>query len=374
MGQRLVDGHQRALLLERFMARKLSDEAQKKISGTFPGKTQKERELHAQRINEIIDNNETEEKVLQKLAELLEQERRKGKMSVMLESFEFLSQEQENKFFECNPFTKRTVYSTLYPFNMLPTKQIKTLDFAPITILYGSNGSGKSTLINIIAEKIGAHRRSPFNGSVMFSHYVKRCESYFTADKPTNIQILTSDDVSEYVLDLRYLNEGLDAKRDQLFEEYMDKSSKNFTLKTMDDYDKFKESQMIRRQSQSAFARSRLMRNPDMFSNGETAIRYLYDTITENGIYLLDEPENSLSATFQLDLAKYIEDSAKHFNCQFIIATHSPFFLSLPGAKIYNLDVAPPTVEFWTDLPNVRAYFDFFMKHKRDFQGGLYEY
>ena len=40
-------------------------------------------------------------------------------------------------------------------------------------------------------------------------------------------------------------------------------------------------------------------------------------------LYLLDEPENSLSAELQLDLLKFIENSARFYNCQFIISTHS---------------------------------------------------
>lgn len=289
-------------------------------------------------------------------------------MSVMLKSFNLLTQEQETEFFEDNPFTKRSCYSTLYPFNMLPQREIPKLEFEPITIFYGNNGSGKSTLINIIAEKLNAHRRSPFNGSVLFPHYVKRCGKTFAGRIPDNIQILTSDDVSEYVLDLRYLCEGLDARREDLFEEYKEKTQSNFRLKSLEDYDAYKESQMARRQSQSAFARSRLMRNPDMYSNGETAIRYLYDTITENGIYLMDEPENSLSAKLQMELMKYITDSARHFNCQFIIATHSPILLSIPDAKIYNLDTVPVTECRWNELENVQILQRLFKNRQREFE------
>ena len=68
--------------------------------------------------------------------------------------------------------------------------------------------------------------------------------------------------------------------------------------------------------------------------NGETAIRCLFDTITENGIYLLDEPENSLSAKLQLKPAQFVADSARHFNCKFIIATHSPILMAFPNAEI----------------------------------------
>ena len=36
-------------------------------------------------------------------------------------------------------------------------------------------------------------------------------------------------------------------------------------------------------------------------------------------------------------------------------------------AKIYNLDAYPVSVCRWTELPNVRRYFEFFMEHKDEF-------
>ena len=105
-----------------------------------------------------------------------------------------------------------------------------------------------------------------------------------------------------------------------------------------------------------------------MFSNGETAMRYFTEHIDRDAIYLLDEPENSLSISFQLDLAKYISDSARHFGCQFIISTHSPILLSLEGAKIYDLDSNPVTTREWTELENVRKYYEFFKEHEWEFE------
>ena len=51
-----------------------------------------------------------------------------------------------------------------------------------------------------------------------------------------------------------------------------------------------------------------------------------------------------------------------------IISSHSPFFLSTKGAKIYNLDVTPPEPQSWTELPNVRAYYELFMGHRSEFK------
>ena len=109
------------------------------------------------------------------------------------------------------------------------------------------------------------------------------------------------------------------------------------------------------------------MKNIRECSNGESAYRYFTDTIQENGLYLLDEPENSLSPERQIELQQFILDSARFFGCQFIIASHSPFLLSMKGAKIYDLDEEIATVKKWTELQNVRAYYNFFKEHDAEF-------
>ena len=104
-----------------------------------------------------------------------------------------------------------------------------------------------------------------------------------------------------------------------------------------------------------------------MFSNGESAMRYFKERITENALYLLDEPENSLSIGLQQDLCEYISASASHYGCQFIIASHSPILLAMPNAKIYDLDACPVETKKWTELENVRKYFEFFERHRHAF-------
>ena len=285
-------------------------------------------------------------------------------MAVYLDKFSVLTEAQEAKYIECY---SRTYYENFYPLNIFPKKEISEFKFGDITILYGGNGSGKSTLINIIASKLGAVRRSPISAGAHFDRYVEFCR-YEMAEGCKNINVLTGDDISEYIMETRYLNDGIDTRREELLENYYDKRGGNMRFRSMEDYDEFKEQQDARRYSTTKFIRQRLVPNVEMYSNGETAMKYYIQRITDNGLFLLDEPENSLSAVLQSDLAAFIADSAKHFNCQFIIATHSPFFLSLPGARIYNLDAVPAKTEYWTDLPNVRAYFDLFMKYRWDFQ------
>lgn len=262
---------------------------------------------------------------------------------------------------------KRTCYNGVYPYKLFPQKELEAIDFAPITIFYGGNGSGKTTLLNIIAELTGVTRHSAFSGSAFFKDYVDGC-SFSASGIPEGSQILTSDDVSDYLLNIRYLNDGIDVRRNELFDEYLDRKYSNHQLKSLADYGDWKETYDAKSKTQSKFVKSRLLRNVDMQSNGETAMRYYVERITENALYLIDEPENSLSATLQQELADYIVKSARYFGCQFVMATHSPFFLAMPGAKIYNLDTEPAKECKWTELENVRTYYDFFKAHEDAFQ------
>lgn len=265
---------------------------------------------------------------------------------------------------------KRTVYTSFYPFQILSKRQFDRIDFEPITVLYGGNGSGKTTALNVIAEKIEAERDSLYNKSSFFPEYLNYCSVEKNWEEPDFKRIITSDDVFDFVLTLRSVNESVDEKREELFDDYLDTKYASFQLKSLDDYDRLKKMNETRSKTQSKFVKSHLMNNVREQSNGESAFRYFVEKIEENGLYILDEPENSLSPERQLELKQYIEDSARFFNCQFIISTHSPFFLSIKGAKIYDLDADPVRIRQWTELENVRTYHKFFQEHAKEFRGG----
>lgn len=262
---------------------------------------------------------------------------------------------------------KRTCYDSYYPFRILSNHELHRLDFEPVTILYGGNGSGKSTALNVIAEKAGISRDTVYNKSNFFPDYVNLCNMNTEEDIPKNSRIITSDDVFDYMLNIRNLNDGIDLKRNEIFEEYLDAKYSQFQMRSIDDYEQLKRVNNSRRKTQSRFVRSELMDNVREYSNGESAFIYFTEKIGENGLYLLDEPENSLSPKRQMELMSFLEESARFFGCQFIISTHSPFLLAMKGAKIYNLDVNPVEVEGWTNLENVRTYYDFFKTHKDKF-------
>ena len=268
-----------------------------------------------------------------------------------------------------------TCYNSIYPFKVFLNNDLKKIELAPITIFYGSNGSGKTTLLNIIAEKARVRRHSPFNGGAFFDDYVHGCR-LSGRSVPEKSEILTSDDVFDYLLDVRCLNEDLDARREALFEEYGSRASqykdtskltKPEPANFLRDYDEWKQNFEAFQKSRSQFTKKRMAMNVDMYSNGESAMRFFVDHITEGALYLLDEPENSLSISLQQELCAYIAASARHYGCQFIIATHSPVLLSMENALIYDLDEYPIKTKKWTELENVRKYFDFFESHRAEF-------
>lgn len=292
---------------------------------------------------------------------------------IYLSTFNLPSPEQEeNYFFTFNPKNARTCYTTKYPFGLFRYRDMPE-EFAldDITIFCGNNGSGKSTILNVIAEKLELRRNSPFNRSAFFSDYVDLCDYQLDKTFSLNSSVITSDDVFDRVLDIRRVNDGIDNKREDLLREWLESNADGVdtALHGLDDYDRWKKISDARNKnkSQSSFIRSRLVRNIQERSNGESSLSLFVDAIADDGLYLLDEPENSLSPSNQLELKYFIEDSVKNHGCQFIISTHSPFLLSLKGAKIYDIDSDPVKISKWTDLECVRVYREFFLENEFKF-------
>lgn len=283
---------------------------------------------------------------------------------VYLESFSFPGEGMETAYLWQ---IQRTCYDTIYPFKVLSRKNFSRIDFEPITILYGGNGSGKTTALNVIAEKLRIERDTLYNRSDFFEDYIDLCSCEPMERTPEDSRIITSDDVFDFMINLRMINNGISQKREALFEEYLDMKYSDFKMRSLADYDRLKKVNLARRNTQSKYVRKNLMDNVREHSNGESAFLYFTEKIKENGFYLLDEPENSLSPDRQQELVKYIEDSARFFGCQFVISTHSPFLLAMKSAKIYDMDEDPVDIKKWTELSNVRAYYEFFKAHEREF-------
>lgn len=281
---------------------------------------------------------------------------------VYLKKFNLLGEEFENGILINE---RRNYFHNQYPFRIFTDKKLEKIDFTNITILYGGNGSGKSTILNIVAEKLNAKGLN-FTGGEMFQTYVDYCKHETSLEIPDEVKIIKSDDVFDYIYNVKRINNRGFNQREALLKEYFE--CKKTSIRDINDYQSIKNEVDAKRLGPSDFIRRRML-NKDVLeqSNGESALMYFISEIKDNGVYLLDEPENSMSASMQLKLTKFLEESARFFNCQFIIATHSPFILGMDGATIYDLDSVPASTKNWWELENMKIYYNFFKDNSEKF-------
>jgi predicted ATPase len=249
-----------------------------------------------------------------------------------------------------------------YPFHIFLEKEFYNIDFDCITIFYGDNGSGKSTLLNIITEKINQRetiieRKNNLVKSDYFDMYINKCKYYIENKIPFGSKLICSEDIFQNILSKRAENEQKNKTRIALEKQYLEYKYNPVDYSSLENLSISVET---RSKTQSKFIKSRVAENIKEFSNGQTSLEFFDQELKEGCLYLLDEPENSLSPKFQLELIQLISELSRFFKCQFIIATHSPFILSIPGAKIYDLDEFPVSTKKWYELDNMKIYYNFF--------------
>lgn len=189
-----------------------------------------------------------------------------------------------------------------YPYNIKVLENFTNLKLkSPVTFLIGENGTGKSTLIEAIAIACGLN---PEGGTQNFSFSTKNTHSdlykYLTINKIG---------VPETKFFLRA-------------ESFYNVSSEIVRLKEEDDFHTLYNS---------------YGGNPHECSHGESFIRLVQNRFSENGLYILDEPEAALSPSRQMTLLALINDLVKD-GSQFIIATHSPILIAYNKGTIIDLD------------------------------------
>ena len=193
---------------------------------------------------------------------------------------------------------------------------------------------------------------------------------------PNNSMFISSDDIFNNIINIRNYNNEILEKRDNILNTRrprFDKPTREFDSdlfreSIMQNYELFIKFMNFRNMSRAKLIQKYAGTLEKMMSNGEMSISYFDKKFNVDSLFLLDEPENSMSQKFQFELIKIIEEATYRCDCQFIIATHSPFIFSLSGAKIYNLDLDYVIPQKWYELENVRFYYDFFKKYKSLFE------
>jgi predicted ATPase len=206
----------------------------------------------------------------------------------------------------------------VYPYKQMYDKGLEVIDFAPITIFYGSNGSGKSTLLNIIASKVGVNNKTLGNTSEYFDGFVRKCTDV-SMQIPTDSMFIRSEDIMELIADRRKKNASIDRTVKGWFTKGADKSTKGTLEEEMYVQSEFENiyEDGAAKMNDSFYnvVKGKLFEKNDEESNGETAIDYFKERLFSDNLYFLDEPENSMSPILQQELAGYICLLAYRLNC-----------------------------------------------------------
>ena len=230
--------------------------------------------------------------------------------------------------------------------------------------IIGTNGSGKSTLLNIIANRLQLNGKeyatSNSFGIVDYCNAFSNECSYSLGEDDFGFVIKNLPGNSRYIKSEDILYEIKKIQQKQVLSDGMeyDYVQKGMTIQEAKDFLSSKEGR--KQEEYIKFAQEK-------YSNGETSMQYFEEYLQPNALYLLDEPEVSLSPSNQVLLANEINKLARLLECQFVIATHSPFMLGTLNAKIYNIDTKEYDVVKWNELENVQYFYNFFKKHEQEF-------
>lgn len=262
---------------------------------------------------------------------------------------------------EFNPSDRKVKHPNLYPYNTLSGKFSEPLEFSETTVLYGNNGSGKSTVLNILANMLEIKGAEQYRwGQMYIDRFIEESTLQMACDDrgylrsvPENSRYIKSEDM---LYEVKKIQQEDALKNGYLYEAHRD--GKNVEELREELSDPFKEKMLI----------DSLQFPQEKYSNGETSLQLFKEFLRPDGIYLLDEPEVSLSPQSQFEVADMINEMARFFNCQFIIATHSPLILSQLRGYIYDFDKPKVRTAKWYELGNVRFMYDFFMKYQDKFE------
>ena len=261
-------------------------------------------------------------------------------------------------------YDKKISNNNIYPYNVLKNKEPNVFLFDNTTILYGNNGSGKSTILNIIAHKLNVKGKERNNPEVIgtvpyFEDFAQNC-TYELGENENGRKIIKVPENSRYIKSEEILYEIRKIQQSAVLQESIESNlARERGLKNARVF-------LSTEEGEKQFARFEFAQ--DKYSNGETTMQILEDNIEADSLYLLDEPEVSLSPQNQVKLAEKINKMSRYLGVQFIIATHSPFMLGILNAKIYNLDTNDYQVQKWSELENVKFFYDFFKKRKNEFE------
>lgn len=210
-------------------------------------------------------------------------------------------------------------------------RKLERLQFRnPVTFFVGENGSGKSTLLEAIAIAYGFN---PEGGSY-------------------NYRFSTYDDHSD-LYGAVTLGRGVAGPKGGFFL----RAESFYTMST-------KLVEYEREIGRPMYGNRTLHEQ----SHGESFLSFIM-TYGRTGLYIMDEPEAALSPGRQLALFSRIAEMSRD-GSQYIIVTHSPILLGLPGADIIAFEENGLVKQEYEDTESFRIT-ELFINHREAIAGRL---
>ena len=240
-------------------------------------------------------------------------------------------------------FTVNTEKQNPFPYNIPAVQFAKNILLDnKVTIFAGDNGCGKSTLL----EAIAFYLQLPLIGGQIQSHpgfeAARILQPYIEIEWKRQLNrgfFFRAEDFSDFInaveQERNKIAGSLSDLRGQVDDAIIDKMSESMNYKLHE-------------------MRKNYGENMQAFSHGEAYLKILQTRIGDKVIYILDEPEAALTPLKQLSLMSFILEVLKNKSSQFIIATHSPILMGLPGATLYEIQESGMQQVSYTETDHYR--------------------
>lgn len=232
-----------------------------------------------------------------------------------------------------------------FPFSLPLIAGLERLEFrARVTFLVGENGSGKSTLLEGLAMgmravAVGSHdlardpSLAPARAFAAGFRFIRRRHARLRL-------FLRAEDVFGFTRRVQANMAGLAEDEADYARTLPEGYGRRLAMGAM--------------AGQRGALAARYGANPDGASHGETFLNLLEQRLRAPGLYFLDEPEAPLSPARCLRLLAFLRDRAGE-GSQFVIATHSPILMALPGAEILQVSAEGIAPVPWAETEHVRV-------------------
>ena len=212
-----------------------------------------------------------------------------------------------------------------FPFSVAAVKHLKGIEIDKgITFLVGDNGTGKSTILETLSYHMNLPVIDGFKRSKRDYVAAKELQSYLDIEWNIHTEkgfFFRAEDFSHFVDSVERNNNSMG------YLTSMKGEIPDHIIAQMQESNNTALREMRKQYGQDMLA----------FSHGEAYMKIMQDRINSKGVFLLDEPEAALSPSKQLAMIHFILEHQKKYMSQFIIATHSPMLMAIPGARIYQI-------------------------------------